>query len=128
MGYYSQMEINLKVKKEKIEILRKEIERLNQEYEEKMRTRTGIVDSDLIVYFLTELDIDDEGYFNFPIYYDKWYGNEEFVKFIADYVNEGTLIFTGEDGEKWGYMFDGKGKVYNLIFKTEKGELFYETS
>ena len=34
---------------------------------------------------------------------------------ISDKVEKGSLKFIGEDGEGWGYQFDGKGGVKRLV-------------
>lgn len=112
MGYYSQMEINIKIKSELIEKFKKKIEEIkNRKEKEKKEWEYRFID---------DLEVVD-GYFDYPDYYCKWYEDENFVKFIKDFVEEGRIRFTGEDGEKWGYYFDGKGKVFNLVYKEEIG-------
>jgi hypothetical protein len=46
--------------------------------------------------------------------YAKFYSDRETVEWLKKYAKNGeTLTFTGEDGEKWGYIFDD-GDVYNI--------------
>lgn len=107
MGYYSTMEMGLEIKESMVEDFLEEVEKRKKE------------DCDLSNFFLADLSLDEDRGISFPEYFGKWYGDEEFAKFVAKYVEEGRLTFTGEDGEKWGYFFDGRGNV-KLIEYIEK--------
>ena len=64
------------------------------------------------------------------IYFDDtfalWTGEEEFVRFVAPYVQEGRLVFKCRDGTAWGYWFDGRGNVKRIEFieRLEEGYFF----
>ncbi len=55
-----------------------------------------------------------------------WKGEEELVRFLAPYVNEGRLVFKCRDGTAWGYSFDGRGNVRRIEFieRLEEGYFF----
>ncbi len=103
MGYHSQMDINLHIKPS---LIKKFIALVKRKREEK---------SELARYYLEDLLI-EEGQIRFIEYYNKWYGDGEFARFLAPYVQEGSLVFRGEDGINWGYWFDGKGNVQIIEF------------
>lgn len=46
---------------------------------------------------------------------EKWYQQKEWVPYVGQFIESGRLIFTGEDGKKWGYEFE-EGKTYELDF------------
>ena len=73
------------------------------------------------VYF-DGLEIDAKGYIGYDDYYAKWKDTHTFAKFLAPFVIEGRLIFTANDNERWGYEFDGNGKVYFLEFEIRRGD------
>ena len=43
-----------------------------------------------------------------------WLGEDIFVRLLAPFVKEGIMAFLGEEGGRWGYSFDGKGRVQLL--------------
>jgi hypothetical protein len=46
---------------------------------------------------------------------------------LAPYMAAGEMEFLGEDNEKWGFEFDGKGKVFYINYVHRRGsELLYE--
>jgi len=112
MGYYFTMMGDLKIKKEKI-----------KEFKEKLKEIKKKADKEefyFVNYFFgDDFSIDEGGWLNWEEYYGKWYGDEEFVKFIKDFVEETRIYFVGEDGQQWGYYFDGKGRVFMIGFKEE---------
>lgn len=103
MGYYSGMDVHLVVKREMEVAFSLAIERENN--------LNGELSASFLQYIYTE-----NRSIAFCEYYGKWYNEEEFVIFLAPYVEEGKLLFTGEDGERWGYYFDGKGNVQFIYF------------
>lgn len=113
MGYYSKIEFGVKVKPNKIKALKTALKNVNP----------NKVEPDYLQSHLEGIEIID-GYLKLKNgdYYRKWYQDEEMVKFLAPFLDEGTINFTGEDGEKWGYLFDGKGGVFHLDYsKPVKG-------
>ena len=52
----------------------------------------------------------------------KFYNDHLFAFAFKDFFVKGKLIFNGEDSERWGYYFDGKGKVFELEFYEKKGK------
>ena len=78
--------------------------------------------TDVYKYFLVDMRIDELGNMFWTDNYRKWYGDEGFVNFILPFANEGYLEFTGEEGEKWGYWFDGKGAVFECKYIRQVNE------
>jgi hypothetical protein len=40
---------------------------------------------------------------------EKWHGNDVWFKAVASCIDAGSFVeMTGEDGEKWRYVFDGQ--------------------
>ncbi|PNX46583.1 MAG: hypothetical protein BV457_07450 [Thermoplasmata archaeon M9B1D] len=55
-------------------------------------------------------------------YSAKWYYNDEWVKWIAPFIQVGTLKFSGEeDGEYWGYKFEN-GNVKKISYQLTEVE------
>lgn len=104
IGYGSDMECDVKIKEEKIDEFRSRVKEVRRQ------------ESELASYFLDGLQTSDDGDLEWSDSYGKHYGDDEFVKFIAGLVEEGRIIFTGDDGAKWGYYFDGKGGVKTIEF------------
>jgi hypothetical protein len=83
-------------------------------------------DDDLVDCFFGDMEIGHEGRLEWDEIYGKHYGDEEFAQFIAPFVEQGYLRFLGEDGERWGYWFDGNGGVKRLRYVEEiENEYFY---
>lgn len=68
---------------------------------------------DYVFWHIGDMVVEDNGYFYFEDEC-KFYGSDDFINYLAPLVTEGDLLFRGEDGEQWGYRFDGKGKVKGL--------------
>ena len=113
MGYYSSADFDFRINKNQVEDLRKEIKKMRLS-EDKRPCFSN---------FLEDVKISDDGYLDYGDYYQKWYDDEDFVRFIRDYATNGTLKFCGEDSSEWGYEFSD-GKVYRLEFVTQRGGLF----
>jgi len=109
MGYYSVAVFDFRLKPECIKQVREALKKWKQELQSNSNNSFNFRD-----YFFTDLKIDNEGYFNYGDYYQKWYDSEDFALWLADKVERGRLTFDGESGEKWGYYFDGKGQVYEI--------------
>lgn len=45
------------------------------------------------------------------------YAAQEFALLLAPLMEEGDLLFAGENGEKWGFHFDGKGDVFFISYE-----------
>ena len=76
---------------------------------------------DWVLHNIYGLKVDDDGFLEYEDYYEKHYDDDKFAWFLKDYATEGKLIYTGEDGERWGYYFDGKGKLFVLEFIEKVG-------
>jgi hypothetical protein len=104
MGYESVLEIRgAAVRKKHIEAVRAAIRKARRKKEP----------SDLQRH-LAEMTVSDDGDIEFEEYWGKWYGSDELALFLAPFVLAGQMHLHGEDGDCWGYEFDGKGKVYEL--------------
>ena len=78
-------------------------------------------------WFIASMVVDEKGKIKLPRDYCDWYGNDEFALWLKEFVEEGTMEFTSEDGKEWGYWFDGKGNVHALRYPErlpEKQELY----
>ena len=122
MGYYSTMENSIKIKNEKIAELRK------------LRGELIINPSKLnaghltqyIQFDLEQMIIEDDGMIYWDELYGKWYADKILAEILAPFVESGDIVYQGEDGERWGYHFDGTGRVFNLIFVKKVGsEIFF---
>lgn len=104
MGYYTQVELDLQIKKEKREMFQKEIEKLHQDMPGWWK-------------HYADLKIDEEGYIVFEDYSRKWYEDDNFYDFLAPYVGkESYVIGQGEDfRDYWRIVFDGEGKYHQEI-------------
>lgn len=104
MGYYTQLIVDLKIKKCRLEEFRKLV---------------GIYKndgSDVSAFFLQDMIIGDDGDIEYDDYYGVHYGDLEFAKFIAEFAEEGSIEFVGEDGERWGYHFCGDGRIRRIEY------------
>jgi len=109
MGYYSYMDSN------NLEILNPEA------VKGVISESSGIED---LHYFKVEKHTSADGKESYSLepedgdFYGKWYYQEDLVRDIAPYV-KGEIIYTGEDGEKWGYLIKDR-KVYPINFEVKK--------
>lgn len=120
MGYYSEANFNVQIKKEKIAEFQKAVAELKAD---KIKKPDDINLDFTDYFFADDFNIDENGYFEYNDFYNKWYDSELFAVFIRDFVTDGRITFYGEDGEKWGYYFDGNGNAHNLNFVEARGEL-----
>lgn len=130
MGYYTRIDTTIKVKEEYKNKLRADIyfckkhsadylsstdsPEPNGEHPNFKILRKGIgIKGDYVFWHIEEILID----FNNRIYWDdeqKFYGEHELVEYLKEKVTAGDLICKGEDGEIWGYRFDGEGGFKEL--------------
>ena len=66
---------------------------------------------------LNSLEITVDHEISFCLTYGEWPGHLELALFLRPFVNKGTLRFVGDDGERWGYFFDGKGSVFPIVYQ-----------
>ena len=111
MGYYENATFDFKIKKNKQKQLLKKIKEMSK-------------DNPLKQWWFNENfnGIDKYDYLDYRNYYQRWYYEEDFLKFIKDYAEEGYLTFLGEDSEISKYYFDGKGEVYEVMTYERVGE------
>jgi hypothetical protein len=107
MGYYSVMELDVSARSEKVDALKKAMEAFLK----------GQKDSRLAGH-LADLKVDPDGslYFATEDFLRKWQ-DEALAVFLSSFVQAGEIRMTGEDGERWGYAFDGKGGVYSVSYR-----------
>lgn len=108
MGYYSTIDPQVKVKPEHIGRVTKITESAN------MKAKADI--SDYLIWHLSEMMVLSNGNIDFFEYYQKWYDDEKLARLLAPFVKKGIIEFVGDDGDRWGYWFDGKGGLYELIY------------
>ena len=111
MGYNSEISHELTIKPILLEEFKQAVKERIEMFMEK--------DDNIVDYFLGELTIGHDGKLEWDEIYAKHYGDEEFAQFIAQFVEQGYLRFVGEDGERWGYWFDGNGGVKRLRYVEE---------
>lgn len=110
MGYYVTVLPALRVKWEYIDAVKRLAE------EEKLKSE----DQDEL---LSDMELSDSGEIEYAESSRKWYFNgRDFARRIAPFAEQGTLEFTGEDGKRWGFEFDGKGNAYWIEYHTKRGE------
>lgn len=112
MGYYSNIRIDLKIKPKARPKIRRIINQFNNTPNDNHEEWKH--------YFLYDIKIEDDGYITLDDYNRKFYHDDEFVLWLKDYCTKGTIQFVGEDGERWGYDFDGEGNVYELEYPPPK--------
>jgi|GEM_PF-3663436 len=104
MGYYTQICINLRVKREKIDEFRSRINELKE------KINDGTLPLDHWFWWYEDIIVAEDGKIEFVDYNRKWYDGEEFYNFIKDYVEQGFIEGYGEEfGDMWRVDFDGKG-------------------
>lgn len=99
MGYYTEVQVGLRVKKEKQDAFQEEIKKLHQETPDWWG-------------HYSDLRLDANGNILFDTYSRKWYDEEKLYEFLAPYVEkENFVIGQGEAcGDYWRVLFDGEGK------------------
>jgi len=118
MGYYTQIYVNLKVKKQKIEEFKSKIEELKE------KVRNGTLPDGNWFWWYEDISVAEDGSIEFTDYTRKWYEEERFYNFIKDYVEQGYIEGYGEEfGDIWRVVFDGKGhfKWQEAVFQDVKG-------
>jgi hypothetical protein len=69
-----------------------------------------------VVEHIETLKIDIHGDLNMEDASGKWYYTDEMAAFLAPFATDGGMDFTGEDGEKWGFQFNGKGDFEAVVW------------
>ena len=129
MGYYSTVETRngLSIKPELIGKVKQDVQfckdhepsylysSVDGEHKEfaVLRNRIGI-SGDYVFWHIASIEIEDNGYF----YWEgeqKFYGYEDLAEYLKDKVTTGDLVLVGEDGEGWGFRFDGQGNYKRLM-------------
>ena len=116
MGYYTNLEIDVKVKPEAVDKFKEDIYKLRAE-----------ADKDGLHWFnyYYDLWINKDRSIKFDDYERKFYFHEQFASWLAKYVEEGYIYCKGEDPEDiWCIYFDGKGKWY----EREAITLYYDVN
>lgn len=102
MGYYSQIEMDVTIKPDKVEKFEKELKSLK---EISAKERSHWFD------WFNDIEIDDKGTLTLTEYNRKWYDPENLYDFLKDYVEDGSFI-QGQ-GEEFG-------DIWRVIFKRGK--------
>ena len=113
MGYYSTIQIDLSVKKGKEQAFLEALEAARKA--DQKGKHWGTFDGIAL----------EEGTITATEPEGKWYYEMELIELLTPYVEAGTLWFIGEDGERWGYDFDGQGNVFALEWKAERKQIIH---
>jgi hypothetical protein len=113
MGYYTQLIVDVKIKKCRLPEFRRLVEMKKNDSSDNSR------------YFLEDMIISDDGDIEYDDYYGVHYGDLEFAGFIAAFTEEGSIEFIGEDGERWGYHFCGDGRIRRIEYVQTIGDFVY---
>jgi hypothetical protein len=111
MGYYSSVEYDIVAKKDKIKAFNAKIKELKDKQ----------IDCNFYFENLRANEETGQLYYTDDEYNRKHYGDEELMKNIVQYLEDGRIIFHGEDGESWGYEINN-GMLFELIFIIERGD------
>ena|SRR5271157_5306555 len=108
MGYYSTIEFNVKVKKDKIKDCAIFIEK-----------RVRELSSGYVLWHLRNItEIDKNGNITFATNYSKWYYEVNFLCELLPFLDNGQVIFKGEGSETWGYdIFNGKLHWFSVEYR-----------
>jgi len=77
MGYYTQLVIEVYVKKDKIQEFKKAVKRLMKELEG---------DDDHWFWYYSDISVDEDGTISFEDYHRKVYDENKFAEFLAEFV------------------------------------------
>jgi len=117
MGYYSTAEFHFRIKPEHIEAIRNILKQRSDKLLDEVDTS------------LARLKINERGEIEpkeEDSYHEKWYHTDEMANFFGAFSEEGYMMFMGEDGNLWGYEFDGEGNVFIRNVRMERGEKLNE--
>jgi hypothetical protein len=103
MGYYCTAEIDFQIKWNMVDVFLAKVNLLRNE-------------GDNPAHLFFELLHLEDRWITFADHCAEWSNTEAFARFLAHYAECGYLRFYGEDNERWGYYFDGDGKVYALEY------------
>lgn len=110
MGYYFQIFAELQVKKGSEQAFAEAVaaaKKTDQEGEN-WGTFDGITSDNGWI----EADYDDR----------KWWDAAKLAQLLAAFVEPGDIRFLGEDGDQFGYEFDGHGNVFELAWGRERSK------
>ncbi len=110
MSYYSQVYIDLFVKTKRAEQFRSELRNLEARTE------------DWILCNARDLQVDEGGGLYYEDTFGKHYKTGEFAIWLKDFVEAGRILYVGESVEFWGYEFDGKARVFPLVYVEKRGD------
>lgn len=110
MGHYSTVEINLQIRPGK-----------RLPLATRVRELLGRNKASNWVGNLVGLHTDKDGWLKYDDCYGRHQDTAHFACFLRGFVEAGDLCYVDDDGERWGYSFDGKGKVFLLEFVARRG-------
>lgn len=111
MSYYSDVVFDLEVKLEKIDIFCKKQKKLED-----------ALDKEWVHHNVSGLFVEADGRLGYEESFRRHYSTDDFAWWLREFVNAGMILYTGEDQERWGYEFDGSGKVFTLEFSVKRGQ------
>ena len=131
MGYYSEILLLTKIKKDKRSEIREEIAATPYYQSSELRFLIDVIKLTPQGYLkfrkdngdpLTEYKPDANGLL--PAATGTWYDVESFASWLAPYAEEGSRIHIHSmeaDGRDWAYEFDGKGQIRILELRSSGG-------
>jgi hypothetical protein len=98
VGYYTEIDVNLRVKGDKLEEFNKQLKILRD---------TG--DNESWFSYYDDISITNDREIEFDEYNRKFYDADEFANWISEFVEKGYIDCYGEDSSLWRLEFDGCG-------------------
>ena len=116
MGYYSSRDAEI-IKPERVEDFKRELNKMLELPDKKQPDWVGYF------YYDGVPQIENDGSIELADHFCKWYDSHIWAVCFSPFAEKQTIEFVGEDGERWGFYFDGKGKVYAIRYEAKRGEL-----
>ena len=116
MGYVSTICLSVRIKPELIDSVRAELDKYPNSKDQLSGYEFSFKDE-----FLAYADITDDGILEIDESEQKWEDDEAFAEWLTDKCFSGRMEFTGEDGERWGYEFDGLGGCFEVEYIAKRG-------
>jgi len=110
MSYYSEVHSALQVREERFQEFLSALEQLTAKRNEVW-----------VLHNLVSLLVSSDGTLRYDDLYGRHADTHKFAWWLKDFVKPGRLVYTSEEQERWGYEFDGQGRVFELLFVEQRG-------
>jgi len=111
MSYYSEIEFKTTIKKDRIKEFNKFVRKRIKE----------LPDGNVSEHLQNISGVDEFGDISLDEYDCKWYHEVDFILEILPFLQNGNILFRGEDNEMWGYEIHD-GKLYSLSIVYSRGD------